>query len=96
MVGELLDVDALMESVDPVLTPVTVGDTGVLSKLFKCLDLNVFQFYWCRCWTILPFIQTWCEWDGEIHKYDDGAHVFWGFEWYLSTATTTTKRAGGP
>ena len=43
MVGELLDVDALMESVDPVLTPVTVGDTGVLSKLFKCLDLNVFS-----------------------------------------------------
>ena len=41
VVGELKDLDAFVESVDLVLAPVTVGGTGVSSKLFKCLELNV-------------------------------------------------------
>ena len=41
VVGELEDLDTFMESVDLALAPVTVGGTGVSSKLFKCLELNV-------------------------------------------------------
>ena len=40
VVGELEDLDSFVESVDLVLAPVTVGGTGVSSKLFKCLELN--------------------------------------------------------
>jgi hypothetical protein len=41
VMGELEDLDTFVKSVDLVLAPVTVGGTGVSSKLFKCLELNV-------------------------------------------------------
>ena len=39
--GEVSDLDELLRTVEVALIPVTVGDTGVSSKIFKCIELQV-------------------------------------------------------
>ena len=39
--GEVFDLDKWLENVNLVLLPVTVGGTGVSSKIFKCIELRI-------------------------------------------------------